>query len=67
MKKKDRVDVLCLTVIVNDTDKLANEMTRDSLREIGDKIEKIGKKKNWIQSEGGQSYGVKVGVDIIAG
>ena len=67
VKKKDRVDVLCLTVIVNDTDKLANEMTRDSLREIGDKIEKIGKKKNWIQSEGGQSYGVKVGVDIIAG
>ena len=65
-KKKGRTDVLCLKIVVNNTCKLNGEMMRNSLRDLGEKIEKIGKKKNWVESMEEESrYGVRIGVNII--
>lgn len=63
-KKKGRSDMLCLKVIVNDTDAVAAGVMRDSLRDFGERVEKIGKKKNWVKSATGEDYGVRVDVDV---
>ncbi|KAE8163210.1 major facilitator superfamily domain-containing protein [Aspergillus tamarii] len=57
VKKKDECDMLRLKVKCNDVAVAAFSL--DSLRERAEKVEKVGKKKNWIKD-----YGVRVGVTI---
>ena len=67
-KRKGEVDLLDLIINLNDTDKLASEMMRESLQGVKEKIEKAGKQKNWIASPkgNGDPYGVHVSVNIIS-
>ncbi|KAE8148058.1 major facilitator superfamily domain-containing protein [Aspergillus avenaceus] len=58
VKKKEKGDLLRLTVRCN-RDAAAAAVVVDSLQERAEKIEKVGKKKNWIKD-----YGVRVGVTV---
>lgn len=64
VKKKGRSDMLCLKLILNSTDQLMTEVMRESLQDIGERIEKAGKKKNWVKVKKGDDYGVRVGVNV---
>ncbi|KJK64538.1 D-galactonate transporter [Aspergillus parasiticus SU-1] len=57
-KKKDECDMLHLKVKCNN-DVAVAAFSLDSLQERAEKVEKVGKKKNWIKD-----YGVRVGVTI---
>ncbi|KAE8324109.1 major facilitator superfamily domain-containing protein [Aspergillus sergii] len=57
-KKKDECDMLRLKVKCNN-DAAVAAFSLDSLQERAEKVEKVGKKKNWIKD-----YGVRVGVTI---
>ncbi|KAB8242054.1 major facilitator superfamily domain-containing protein [Aspergillus flavus] len=59
VKKKDECDMLRLKVKCNN-DVAVAAFSLDSLQERAEKVEKVGKKKNWIKD-----YGVRVGVTII--
>ncbi|KAE8334925.1 hypothetical protein BDV24DRAFT_171785 [Aspergillus arachidicola] len=58
VKKKDECDMLHLKVKCNN-DVAVAAFSLDSLQERAEKVEKVGKKKNWIKD-----YGMRVGVTI---
>ncbi|KAE8353611.1 major facilitator superfamily domain-containing protein [Aspergillus coremiiformis] len=57
VKKNERCDLLRLKVKCNQD--VAAPVLLDSLQEMAEKVEKVGKRKNWIKD-----YGVRVGVTI---
>ncbi|OJJ45401.1 hypothetical protein ASPZODRAFT_69972 [Penicilliopsis zonata CBS 506.65] len=64
-KKKERRDVLRVQVILKES--VSTTVLKDSLQDTAERIEKVGKKKNWIKptdSESEDGYGVRVAVDI---
>ncbi|KAL1966333.1 hypothetical protein VTN77DRAFT_4686 [Rasamsonia byssochlamydoides] len=71
-KKQGTTDALCLKVTVNEV--VSQAVTRDSLQDAVERIEKIGKRKNWIKAEdrlGAEriagDYGVSVEVALSSG
>lgn len=72
-KKQGTTDALHLKVVVNN-DAVSYAVTRDSLQDAVERIEKIGKRKNWIKAEdrlGAErlagDYGVGVEVGLSSG
>jgi retrograde regulation protein 2 len=70
-KKQGTTDALVLRVFVNDDTSTSHVIDRESLRDGAERIEKIGKRKNWIKAEeriGSErvedDYGVSVEVQL---
>ncbi|RAL01365.1 putative MFS transporter [Aspergillus ibericus CBS 121593] len=59
VKKKETCDLLRLNVRRNDVAAGATSVLQDILQERAEKVEKAGKRKNWVQE-----YGVRIGVSI---
>ena len=59
VKKKEACDLLRLKVRRNDVAVGATSVLQDILQERAEKVEKAGKRKNWVHE-----YGVRVGVSI---
>ncbi|PYI11426.1 MFS general substrate transporter [Aspergillus sclerotiicarbonarius CBS 121057] len=59
VKKKETCDLLRLKVRRNDVAAGATSVLQDILQERAEKVEKVGKRKNWVHE-----YGVRIGVSI---
>lgn len=62
VKKKGRCDILRLKVQCNASDDEETAVVREALVDYAERIEKIGKKKNWVDG-----YGVRVGIAVFGG
>jgi retrograde regulation protein 2 len=60
VKKKESHDILCLRVRCNPNDRASSRLSRDLLQERADRIEKSGRRKNWIRE-----YGLRVAISIM--
>jgi retrograde regulation protein 2 len=67
-KKQGNTDALQLTVVVNEADQA---VSRDSLQDAVERIEKLGKRKNWVKVENclapeliEEDYGVNIEVTV---
>lgn len=70
-KKQGTTDALRLKIIVNES--VNQAVTRESLQETIENLEKIGKRKNWTKADDrivpertGGDYGASIGIDLLS-